>query len=82
MSKRKKKKQDSIFPPETGENKLPSPALQDPAIAASISSNFAGLGSVGSINEEVGKLLVPEKIKLKEAISKLIEDIQGKLNAE
>ncbi len=53
MAKRKNKKKSApLFPPETGENKMPSPALQSPANAAAMASGFAGLGSVGSINEE------------------------------
>ena len=52
MAKKRKKKSAPIFPPETGENRMPSPALQSPADAAMASASFAGLGAVGSINED------------------------------
>lgn len=60
MSKKikKKKSKTPIFPPELSELER-SPSLQDPSIAAALSSGFAGLDSVGSINEEI-KLLFPE----------------------
>lgn len=71
MAKKKKKKGAAIFPPETGENRLPSPALQSPANAVAASASFAGLGSVGSINEEVQKLF-PEQTK--EELEKIMEE--------
>lgn len=60
MAKKRKGKNANIFQPETGENKMPSPALQSPANAAAMASGFAGLGSVGSINEEIMEILFPQ----------------------
>lgn len=51
MIKKKKKKSAPIFPSETGEDRINQVALQSPANAAAMASGFAGLGSVGSINE-------------------------------
>lgn len=77
--KRKSKKNAPIFPPETGENKMPSPALQSPANAAAMASGYAGLGSVGSINEEV-KLLFPEQQS--QELEQFLEEIRKKIWSE
>ena len=52
MAKKKKKTSAPIFPPETGETRLPSPALQSPTDAAAMASGYAGLGSGGVMGEE------------------------------
>ena len=83
MAKKKRKnKNASIFPPETGENRMPSPALQSPANAAAMASGYAGLGSVGSINEEV-KMLFPEQTgkDLEEFLDKLRQQIWSSFDA-
>jgi hypothetical protein len=63
MAKKKRKnKNASIFPPElakqdAGRAANPQMALASPADAAAMSAGYAGLGAVGSINEEVDKFL-------------------------
>lgn len=49
---------------------MPSPALQSPANAAAMASGFAGLGSVGSINEEV-KSLFPNPNELESFLEEI-----------
>lgn len=68
MAKKKKKTTASIFPPETGENRMPSPALQSPADAAAMASGYAGLGSGGAMGEEwidqkVGEMIADGKLE-------------------
>lgn len=54
--RKKKKKNAAIFPPETGDNKIPTPSLQDPSVAAMSSAQFAGLSGIGQMGEEIESL--------------------------
>lgn len=65
MAKKKKKsKSASIFPPEL--------ALQDPAVAASFSAGYAGLGAGNSINEEVNNIVERLNLEFK-ALAETLE---------
>jgi len=70
-TRKKNKKSAPIFPPElakqdAGKAANPQMALASPAEAASMASGFAGLGSVGSINEEIIQALPENQAETKE----------------
>jgi hypothetical protein len=75
FKKKRKKKQIRSFPVDV-DNGVANPqmALADPANAASVFSGYAGLGSIGSINEDkCDEIIINNAIKT--IVNEVVEDL-------